>query len=153
MPGDIDIGMTLASKAQSYNELSLLIPSDFHQEFVAGLDSLVSRSDVRAPFRRQVDLWWYAIGVGVKAGTRTPLPTPQSKHFSIFNQGAVLYSNRWRITHLELLVLGEQGEEATSNPGTVILTANEYALTGFRFLTEELRGHRDLQMHLLSRIS
>ena len=145
--------MTSASQAQSYNELSLLIPIDFRREFVAGLDKLVSQRNVRAPFRRQVDLWWHAIGMGVNANIRTPLSTPQNKHFTIFNQGAVLYSNPWRITHLELLVLGEQDEEAASNPGTVILTANEYALTGFRLLEKELRGHSDFQMHLLSLIS
>ena len=61
-------------------------------------------------------------------------------------------SDHWRITHLELLVLGEQGVDAACNPATVISTANEYALTGFRLLAEELRAQSDLQIHLFSLI-
>ena len=53
---------------------------------------------------------------------------------------------------LELLIMDEQGEEAASNPSTVVQTANEYAATGFRILTEQLRAVIDPQTHLMGEI-
>ena len=46
--------------------------------------------------------------------------------------------------------LENRGVDAVREPATVIRTANEYALTGFRLLSEELRGQSDLQVHLFS---
>ena len=134
----------------SYRYQNLWIPSTFRAEFVASNDSLVSGTNPRAPFARQVDLWWHAIELGVMAGEKTPLPTPQRPALSNFSEADILQSDPWRITHLELLVLGEQGVDAACNPATVVLTANEYALTGFRLLAKELRGQSDLQVHLFS---
>ena len=142
--------MTTAENTPNYNELNLYIPNKFRNEFVANKNNLVHLSEPRAPFRRQVDLWYFAIEVGVKAGPRTPLTAPVAQNFTIFNNGAVLAQTPWRIHHLELLVLGEQGQEAASNPSTVLQTANEYAYTGFNLLAEELRGRSDLEMHLFS---
>ena len=113
-------------------------------------NALVSINDPKAAFSRQVDLWWHALGLGVAAGERTHLPSPPRPTLSNFSEADILQSDPWRITQLELLVLGEQGVEAASNPTTVITTANEYALTGFRLLAEELRGQSDLQVHLFS---
>ena len=134
----------------SYRYQNLWIPSTFRAEFVASNDALVSPTNPRAPFARQVDLWWHAIELGVIAGERTSLPTPQRPALVNFSEADILLSDPWRITHLELLVLGEQGVDAGSSPAAVILTANEYALTGFRLLAEELRGQSDLQVHLFS---
>ncbi len=134
----------------SYRYQNLWIPSTFRAEFVASSDSLVSATNPRAPFSRQVDLWWHAIELGITAGERTPLPTPQRPDLVNFSEADILQSDPWRITHLELLVLGEQGVDAACNPTVVILTANEYALTGFRLLAAELRGQSDLQVHLFS---
>ena len=137
----------------SYRYQNLWIPSTFHAEFVASNDSLlVSLTHLHAPFARQVDLWWHAIEQGVIAGERTSLPTPQRPSLVSFSEADILLSDPWRITHLELLVLGEQGVDAAGYPNVVILTANEYALTGFRLLAEELRGQSDLQVHLFSLI-
>ena len=99
-----------------------------------------------------MDLWWHAMGLGANAAERTPLPTPLRPAMVNFAEADILASDPWRITHLELLVLGEQGVEAACNPGTVIGTANEYAMTGFRLLAEELRAQSDLQIHLFSLI-
>ena len=142
--------MTTADSPPNYNELNLYIPNKFREEFVLNSNRLVHLTEPRAPFRRQVDLWWFAIEVGAKAGTRTPLTPPLGQNFTIFNNGAVLAQTPWRIHHLELLVLGEQGQEAASNPSIVLQTGNEYAYTGFNLLTEDLRGRNDLEMHLLS---
>ena len=134
----------------SYRYQNLWIPSTFRAEFVGSNDSLVSVTNPRAPFGRVVDLWWHAIELGVIAGERTSLPTPPRPTLVNFSEADILQSDPWRVTHLELLVLGEQGVDAACNPATVILTANEYAMTGFRLLAEELRGQSDLQVHLFS---
>ena len=136
----------------SYRYQNLWIPRTFHDEFVASSDSLVSTRNSRAPFDRQVDLWWHAIELGVVAGERTPMPTPLRPALVNFSEADILQSDPWRITHLELLVLGEQGVDAACDPGKVIQSANEYALTGFRLLAEELRSQSDLQVHLFSLI-
>ena len=134
----------------TYRYQNLWIPSTFRAEFVASSDSLVSMTNPRAPFGRVVDLWWHAIELGVTAGERTPLPSPLRPAVVNFSEADILQSDPWRVTHLELLVLGEQGVDAACNPAIVIQTANEYAMTGFRLLAEELRGQSDLQVHLFS---
>ena len=134
----------------SYRYQNLWIPSTFRAEFVVSSDSLVNVTNPRAPFGRVVDLWWHAVELGAVAEERTPLPTPPRPTLVNFSEADILQSDPWRVTHLELLVLGEQGVDAVREPATVIRTANEYALTGFRLLSEELRGQSDLQVHLFS---
>ncbi len=131
-----------------YRNQDLWIPKSFHNEFV---DRLVKRRDPSIAFERQVDLWWYAFGIGVTISERTPLPIRSD--LVRFNDGGILESDPWRITHLELLVLAEQDENAASDPAEVVQTANEYAMTGFRLLTEQLRGVIDLQLHLMAYIT
>ena len=132
-----------------YRDQDLWMPTSFHREFVE-TNVLVDRN-ANTPFARQVDLWWYAVGLGVRANERTPLP--MRSQLTRFNDGGILGADPWRITHLELLVLGEEGEEAAADPAKVLQTANEYAVTGFRILTEELRTVNDPQSHLVSLIS
>ncbi|MCY4578431.1 MAG: hypothetical protein OXD31_05225 [Chloroflexi bacterium] len=136
----------------SYRNQNLWVPSSFRDEFIVPIDTLVSQTNPRAAFSRQIDLWWHAIGLGVDAGHRTPLPTPIRPAMVNFIDADTLESDPWRIAHLELLVLGEQGVEAALNPSSVITTANEYALTGFGLLERELRPQVDLQVHLFSLI-
>ncbi len=133
-----------------YRDQDLWIPAYFHKEFVAN-NRLVNRGDPRTPFGRQIDLWWYALGVGVATGQRSPLP--HRDQLVRFNDGGILGSDPWRITHLELLVLGEQGDAAISSVSNVIQTANEYAATGFRILAKQLRGVVDAQTHLMVEIA
>ena len=130
-----------------YGNQDLFLPRNFHKAF---RDRLVSQSDERVPFDRQVDLWWYALGIGVSQGRRTPLPSRDD--LVKFNDGGILESDPWRITHLELLVLAEHGESEASSAVAVIQTANEYALTGAKVLEHELRGTIDPQLKLLSSI-
>ena len=56
-----------------YRDQDLWMPSGFHKEFVE-TNILVSRGDAWAPFARQIDLWWYALSVGVGMRERTTLP-------------------------------------------------------------------------------
>ena len=135
-----------------YRNQNLWIPSSFRADFVAQNDNLVSQTNPRAAFARQVDLWWHAMTLGVSAGERTPLPAPLRPEMVNFSEADILSTDPWRITHLELLVLAEQGVDAACDPAAVISTANEYAMTGFRLLAGELRAQSDLQIHLFSLI-
>ncbi len=106
-------------------------------EVHARVESLVSRSsNDPAPFERQIDFWWSGIGIGVALGERTPMPTAITK----FNTGVILNSDPWRIVHLELLALAEEGREALENPNRVIRIASEYANTGTLWLSNNLIG-------------
>ena len=80
------------------------------------------------------------------------MPTPPRPTLVNLSEADILQSDPWRVTHLELLVLGEAGVDSACNPAAVVQAANEYALTGFRLLAEELRGQSDLQVHLFSLI-
>lgn len=102
-------------------------------------------------FRRQIDLWWFALGVGVRIGEKTPLPDRST--LVRFNEAGILESDPWRITHLELLALAEQGEDTASDPTKVLSLAHEYAMTGFSVLTQELRSVTDFQLHLVGLIA
>ena len=132
------------SNEPRYGNQDLWLPKSFHAEFV---EHLVDRSEVRAAFPRQVDLWWYALGIGVIEGHRTPLP--ERDQLVKFNDGGILESDPWRTTHLEMLALAEEGQTAATNASTVVQIANEYAITGCSALTDSLRGVVDPQSHLL----
>ena len=132
-----------------YRDQDLWIPASFHKEYVDS-GRLVSRGDHRVPYGRQIDLWWHALGIGAAQGIRSPLPSRDQ--LVRFNDAGILESDPWRITHLELLVLGEQGEGEASDPATVVRTANEYATTGFKILSESLLGIIDPQTHLVGEI-
>ena len=132
-----------------YRDQDLWIPASFHKEYVDN-GRLVSRGDPRVPFGRQIDLWWHALGIGAADGSRSSLPGRDQ--LIRFNDAGILESDPWRITHLELLVLGELGEDGASDPTTVVRTANEYAITGFGILGELLRGIIDPQTHLIGEI-
>ena len=109
----------------------------------------VSRSEQDShPFARQVDAWWAAIVIGVQRGERTPLPSDQVK----FNDGGILSSDPWRITHLELLALAEGGDEVLDKPTEVIRMASEYANTGFPHLFEHLMGQPEPTLNLMMRL-
>lgn len=126
-----------------YGNQDLWLPKGFHHEFVHDLVRVVDSPT----FSRQVDLWWYALGIGVSVTRRTPLP--HRDDIVKIHDGVVLETDPWRITHLELLVLAEEGQEAATNPVAVIQIANEYVMTGCNILAPTLRGLVDKQMFLL----
>ena len=114
------------------------------------IGDFVSRSDkdVRT-FPRQVDAWWLAIGIGVKMGHRTPLPEETVK----FNDGGILSTDPWRITHLEALALAEEGEQVIDSPSLVIRIASEYANTGFQWLIDQMLGEADPTLKLMNSLA
>lgn len=113
------------------------------------LGNFVSRDEQKnKPFHRYVDAWWAAMAVGVKLGERTPLPSDVTK----FNDGRVLSSDPWRITHLELLALAEEGPGAIDRPANVIRMASEYANSGFPYLLDKLIGQNEPTLNLVHRL-
>ena len=109
----------------------------------------VSRSEQDShPFARQVDAWWAAIAIGVQQGQRTAHAADRVK----FNDGGILSSDPWRITHLELLALAEGGPEILDKPAEVIRMASEYANTGFPRLLDHLMGEPEPTLNLMMRL-
>jgi len=103
------------------------------------MSSIVSRDEKNPrPFARQVDAWWLAMLVGLEYG-RTPLSGETTK----FNDGGVLASDPWRITHLELLAVAEEGVDVLQRPAQVVRIATEYANSGFDWLFEKLTGEAE----------
>lgn len=128
-----------------YASQDLFIARTHHER----LSGFVSRSEQDSqPFARQVDAWWVAIAIGVQRGERIPLPTDQVK----FNDGGILNSDSWRITHLELLALAEGGEEMLDKPVEVIRMASEYANAGFPHLLDHLMGQPEPTLNLMMRL-
>ena len=131
-----------------YGNQDLWLLRSFHAEF---RDRLVDRSDSEVAFPRQIDLWWFALGIGVTADRRMSLP--DGSQLIKFNDGGILEADPWRITHLELLALAEEGQQAATNAATVVRMANEYALAGCTLLAEGLRDVVDTQNHLLALVT
>jgi hypothetical protein len=85
------------------------------------------------PFTRYIDAWWLGLCVGVKFNKGQPEVGKRIK----FMDGNILGSDPWRITHLELLALAEEGAEVVKQPGRVVAIATNYANYGLNWLVEE----------------
>ena len=128
-----------------YANQDLLIPNEVHER----MGDIVARSDKDSkPFPRQVDAWWFGIGIGLRLGVRTPLPDKTVK----FNDAGILSSDPWRITHLEALALSEEGESSLQNPAQVIRIASEYATTGLLWMAEQTLGEAEPTLKLMNSV-
>lgn len=131
-----------------YATQDLFVAKDHHEQ----MQSFVARSEKDGhPFARQVDIWWAAIGVGVRIGHRTPLPEGDKARVK-FNNAAILNTDPWRITHLELLALAEEGPDVLDDPSQVIQIASEYAATGLSWLIEKMLGEAEPTLTLMNRL-
>ena len=69
-----------------------------------------------------------------------------------FNDGGILASDPWRITHLELLALADGGEDALMSPSGVVTMASEYAHTGLVWIADALLGEAQATLRLMNRL-
>lgn len=138
----------MASMANPFANQDLFLPKAFSDGYVR---QLVSRSDEGRPFSRQIDLWWLAFCLGVRVGHR--IPSGPREALVKFNDGGILGSDPWRITHLELFALAELGEQALEQPATVIQRASEYANGGLDILEEICVGTPEPSLALMNRIA
>ena len=135
----------MAALSNPYTNQDLFWPKEFHQNYVKAFQG----QNVRKPFRRQIDLWWCALCLGVRRGHRTRLKKDKRVKF---NDGGILSSDPWRITHLELLALAELGEDGLDNSSRTIQMATEYAATGASVIEEICAGAADPTLTLLTRL-
>jgi hypothetical protein len=108
------------------------------EDFKTRIDSLVQlregkgASAVHQPFRRNVDIWFFALMLAVKKGLK---PTPPSGRTYKAAEGVVLGSDPWRPTALTLLAISETGKaEIVDSPGEMMRIANAYAHAGLPLL-------------------
>ncbi len=130
--------------ANPYANLQLRIPEhewDAVRRFTTTFrpeDGSVANID-QSPFSRYVDLWWAALIVGVRDGTRSK---PAEWHD--FTPAVVFNQDPWRIRQLELLALADAGStDVLEDPGRVISMANEYAATGIGILIDQMTGQTE----------
>lgn len=129
-----------------YANQDLFLADDHH----AQLADYVSRSEKDGkPFARQVDAWWVAMGIGVRLGQSSALPEKKTK----FNVAGILSSDPWRITHLELLALSEEGPDVLDSPNRVIEIASGYANAGMPWLLNQMIGEAEPTLALVNHLS
>jgi hypothetical protein len=124
--------------ANPFQNAELLLPSDVH----AAVNVLVSQAGAgaEAPFRRQVDLWWAGLTVGVALGERVRLSEDERRSAVKFADGGILGSDPWRINQLELLAIAEGGLESLDDSNAVVRSASEFSVAGMRWLVDRLVG-------------
>lgn len=108
------------------------------EAFRERIDSFVQRREgkdaapVHQPFRRNVDLWFFAIILAIKKGAK--LSKPSGKTYKAA-EGVVLGSDEWRPTALILLAVAETEKvEIVEAPGEMMRIANGYAHAGLPIL-------------------
>ena len=137
----------MAAIFNPYSNQDLFLPKDFADNYVKALQA---RADVRKPFPRQIDLWWLAMCLGLRMGYRTQ-PGPRESLVK-FNDGGILSSDPWRITHLALLALAELGEDGLDDPAGTIKMATEYAATGVGAIEEMCAGAPEPTLTVMTRV-
>lgn len=124
----------MAEPIAPYVSQDLYLPRAFDAEFS---DLLVSGSKgADQPFPRKVDLWWATICIGAALGQHRPVAKDRVK----FHTGQIFANEQWRVTHMELLALARDGQDAIKRPSRVVEIAEEYGMAGIEWITERLRA-------------
>ena len=85
-------------------------------------------SPVHQPFRRNIDLWFFAIMLAVKRGARPSAPPGRTYKAA---EGVVLGLDEWHPTALIPLAISENGNaEIVDNSGEMMRIASRYAHAG-----------------------
>lgn len=126
-----------------FASFDIFIDEDFRER----IEGLVQRregksaSPVHQPFNRNVDIWFFAIMLAVKKGSK---PTPPRGKTYKAAEGNVLGSDAWRPTALTLLAIAEAGSaEIVDSPGEMMRIANGYAHAGLPQLFAMLNERGD----------
>lgn len=134
--------------ANPYAAQDLFVPKAWHDSYKRY--TTIAQSEGRdldgVPFPRMIDMWWAALGIGVREDRRSPLGDGPVK----IADGAILGSDPWRITHLGLLAIAVEGDVVLDRPADVIRMACEYAATGSEILVGVMAGHARPMKPLLS---
>lgn len=135
--------------ANQFANQEIFLPKAFSETYVK---LLVGRGgDSIRPFSRQIDLWWLALCLGFQAGRR--VPSGPRDQLVKFNDGGILGSDPWRITHLELFGLAELGEGGLEDPAAVIQRASEYANAGLDIIEEICVATPEPTLAIMNRIT
>lgn len=133
-------------QANRFAAIDLYIPSTIHTH----IDALVSRNDRDTlPFRRQIDLWWTGLVIGLRLSERQDIETGA---MSKFGTGVILNSDPWRIVHLEMIGLTLNGSHALASPNKIVAQAQEHANGGMSWLLNELLGKGEPTLSLTNLI-
>ena len=132
--------------ANPYASQDLLIDSELHARF-----SSYTRIK-NSTFPRWIDAWWLGLCVGDTMNRRIPLPEGRDRRTK-FNDGGILSSDPWRITHLELIALAHGGDEALTRPSEIIRLANELANGGLLWIADALLGEAEPTLRLLNELT
>lgn len=114
-----------------YAGLDIVISDDFRERIdaVVQLREGKGSSPVHQPFRRNVDIWFFAIMMAVKKGLKASPPSGKTYKAA---EGVVLASDSWRPTALTLLAISETGRaEIVDAPNEMMKIANGFANAGF----------------------
>jgi hypothetical protein len=136
--------------ANPYAAQDLYVPRQWHESYQRYTTLAKSEGgDIDGvPFPRMIDMWWAALGLGVREGRRSPLGKDPAK----FAEGSILGSDPWRITHLGLLAIAEEGDSVIHRPAEIIRIACEFAATGSEVLVEAMAGHARPMKPLASKL-
>lgn len=129
----------MAIDSNPYAAQDLYVSREWHESYQRY--TIQARAEARdldaTPFPRMIDMWWAALCIGVREGRRSSLGDKPTK----FADGAILGSDPWRVAHLGLIAVNEEGIEVLERPAEVIKIACEYAATGSEWLIGLMAGH------------
>jgi hypothetical protein len=126
-------------QSNPYDTQDLWMPASVHRH----LETLQGPSETELrPFRRQIDLWWAGLMVGLRIESTRPHNAEADKQRK-FNTGAILSTDPWRVQYLNLLALAKGGTAMLDSPTTTMNLAHEHANAGLDWLMEEILGKGD----------
>lgn len=122
-----------------YASQDLFVPREWHESYQRyTIQARAESRDLDAtPYPRMIDMWWTALCVGLREGRRSPLGEKPAK----FADGAILSSDPWRVTHIGLIAVAEEGPDVLERPADVIRIVSEYAAAGSEWLVQVMAGH------------
>ena len=130
-----------------FANIDLHVPNAY-RELVTELQTNDDSGDEQdiAPFRRMVDVWFYAMCLGVKNEICTQLPADS---YHRFHTGQVLQNNMTIIEFLLCNAIAHTGDPfIIEDAREVIAIADGYVAGGLSFLEEQVGDNRSALMNI-----